>query len=138
MSPSRIDRQTFRPTSTTPASGSASLTLALHDRRLRIQGSVWQIERQRYAAPRCPAAEPTPRCYKRISIGRTSAEPQNRAQAVPKHLERKMMLATTRNDDLEDPEEVKALPGMRTHPPDLRPRHRLAQFPYGTKGAQEA
>jgi hypothetical protein len=29
-----------------------------------------------------------------------SAEPQNRAQAVPKHLERKTMLATARNDEL--------------------------------------
>jgi hypothetical protein len=62
-----------------------------------------------------------------------SAEPQNRAQAVPKHLERKMMLATARND-LEHPEAVKVLPGMRAHP-NLRPRHRLAQFRYGTKGA---
>jgi hypothetical protein len=67
-----------------------------------------------------------------------SAEPQNRAQAVPKHLERKMMLATARNDDPGDPEAVKALPGMRAHPPNLRPRHRLARFPYGTKGAQKA
>jgi hypothetical protein len=66
-------------------------------------------------------------------VGRP-AEP--RAQAVPKHLERKMMLATARNDDLEDPEAVKVLPGMRAHP-NLRPRHRLAQFPYGTKGAQK-
>jgi hypothetical protein len=65
-----------------------------------------------------------------------SAEPRNGAQAVPKHLERKMMLATTRNDG-EDPEAVKALPGMRAHPPYLRPRHRLAQFPSGTKGAQK-
>jgi hypothetical protein len=30
-----------------------------------------------------------------------SAEPQTRAQAVPKHQERKMVLATARNDDLE-------------------------------------
>ena len=67
-----------------------------------------------------------------------SAERQNRAQAVPKHLERKMMLATARNDDLEDPEAVKALPGMRAHPQNLRPRHRLAQFPYRTRGAQKA
>jgi hypothetical protein len=67
-----------------------------------------------------------------------SAERQNRAQAVPKHLERKMMLATARNDDLEDPDAVKALPGMRAHPQNLRPRHRLAQFPSGTKGAQKA
>ena len=44
-----------------------------------------------------------------------SAEPQNHAQAVPKHLERKMMLATARNDDLEDPEAVKALRGKRAH-----------------------
>jgi hypothetical protein len=66
-------------------------------------------------------------------VGRP-AEP--RAQAVPKHLERKMMLATARNDDLEDPEAVKVLPGMRAHP-NLRPRHRLAQFPYGTRGAQK-
>ncbi len=65
-----------------------------------------------------------------------SAEPQNRAQAVPKHLERKMMLATARNDDLEHPEAVKVLPGMRAHP-NLRPRHRLAQFRYGTKGAHK-
>jgi hypothetical protein len=65
-----------------------------------------------------------------------SAEPQNRAQAVPKYLERKMMLATARNDDLEDPEAVKVLPGMRAHP-NLRPRHRLAQFRYATKGAQK-
>jgi hypothetical protein len=44
-----------------------------------------------------------------------SAEPQNRApQAVPKHLESKMMLATARNDDL-DPEAMKVLPGMRAH-----------------------
>jgi hypothetical protein len=67
-----------------------------------------------------------------------SAEPQNPAQAVPKHLERKMMLAAARNDDLGDPETVKALPGMRAHPPNLHPRHRFAQFPYGTKGAQKA
>jgi len=67
-----------------------------------------------------------------------SAEPQNRAQAVPKHLERKMMLATARNDDLEDPETGKALPGRRAHPRKLRPRHRQAHFPYGTKGAQKA
>jgi hypothetical protein len=67
-----------------------------------------------------------------------SAERQNRAQAVPKHLERKMMLATARNDDLEDPDAVKALPGMRAHPQNLRPRHRLAQSPSGTKGAQKA
>jgi len=65
------------------------------------------------------------------------AEPQNRAQAVPKHLGRNMMLATARNDDLEDPEAVKALPGMRAHPPNLCPRHRLAQFPYGKEGAQK-
>jgi hypothetical protein len=49
-----------------------------------------------------------------------------------------MMLATARNDDLEDPEAVKALPGMRAHPQNLRPRHRLAQFRYGTRGAQKA
>ena len=66
-----------------------------------------------------------------------SAEPQNRAQAVLKYLERKMMLATARYDELEDPEAVKALPGMRARPPNLRPRHRLAQFPNGTKGAQK-
>ena len=66
-----------------------------------------------------------------------SSEPQNRAQAVPKYLERKMMLATARYDELEDPEAVKALPGMRARPPNLRPRHRLAQFPNGTKGAQK-
>jgi hypothetical protein len=48
-----------------------------------------------------------------------------------------MMLATARNDDLEDPEAVKALPGMRAHPPNLCPRRRLAQFPSGTKGAQK-
>jgi hypothetical protein len=65
-----------------------------------------------------------------------SAEPQNRAQAVPKRLERKMMLAAARSDDLEDPEAVKVLPGMRAHP-NLRPRHRLAQFPYGTKGPEK-
>jgi hypothetical protein len=65
-----------------------------------------------------------------------SAEPQNRAQAVPKHLERKMMLATARNDDLEDPEAVKVLPGMPAHP-NPRPRQRLAQFPYGAKGVQK-
>jgi hypothetical protein len=67
-----------------------------------------------------------------------SAEPQNRAQAVPDHLERKMMLATARVDDLEDSEAVKALLSMRRHPPNLRLSHRLAQFRYGTKGAQEA
>jgi hypothetical protein len=45
-----------------------------------------------------------------------SAEPQNSApQAGPKHLESKMMLATARNDDLEDPEAMKVLPGMRAH-----------------------
>jgi len=66
-----------------------------------------------------------------------SAEPRNRAQAVPKYLERKMILATARNDDLEDPEAVKVLPGMRAHP-NLRPRRRLARFPSGTKGAQRA
>jgi hypothetical protein len=65
-----------------------------------------------------------------------SAGPQNRAHAVPKHLERKMMLATARNDDLEDPEAVKVLPGMPAHP-NLRPPQRLAQFPYGAKGAQK-
>ena len=65
------------------------------------------------------------------------AEPQNRARAVPKHLERKMMmLAAARNNDFEDPEAVKVLPGMPAHP-NLRPRQRLAQFPYGTKGAQK-
>jgi hypothetical protein len=67
-----------------------------------------------------------------------SAEPQNHAQAVLKHLERKMMLATARNDDLEDPEAVKALPGMGPHPRDLRLRRRLARLPSGTKGAQRA
>jgi len=67
-----------------------------------------------------------------------SAEPQNRAQAVPKHLECKMMLATARNDELEDPEAVKALRGMRAHSQNLRRRHGLAQFPNGTKGAQKA
>jgi hypothetical protein len=67
-----------------------------------------------------------------------SAEPQNRTQALPKHLERKMMLATARNDDLEDPEAVKALPGMRAHPRNLRCRPRLALFPYGTKVTRKA
>jgi FGGY family of carbohydrate kinases, N-terminal domain len=67
-----------------------------------------------------------------------SAEPQNRAQALPKHMERKMMLATARNDDLEDPEAVKALPGMRAHPRNLRCRPRLALIPYGTKVARKA
>jgi hypothetical protein len=46
------------------------------------------------------------------------------------------MLATTRNDDLEDPEAVRVLPGMPAHP-NLHLRHRLAHFPYGTKGAQK-
>ena len=46
------------------------------------------------------------------------------------------MLATACNDDLEDPEAVKVLPGIQAHP-NLRPRHRLAQFRYGTKGAQK-
>jgi hypothetical protein len=67
-----------------------------------------------------------------------SAEPQNRTQAVPKHLERKMMLSTARNDDLEDREAVKALLGTVARPQNRRPRHRLAQFPYRTRGAQTA
>jgi hypothetical protein len=67
-------------------------------------------------------------------IGRTAEPRPSRA----KHLERKMMLATARNDDIEDPETVKALPGRRAHPRNLRLRHRQAQFPYGTKGAQKA
>jgi hypothetical protein len=67
-----------------------------------------------------------------------SAEPQNRAQAVPKHVERKMMLALDRNDDLEDPEAVKALPGVGAHPRELRLRRRLARLPSGMKGAQRA
>jgi len=67
-----------------------------------------------------------------------SAEPQSRAQALPKHLERKIMFATARNDDLEDPEAVKALAGMRVHPRNLRCRPRLALFPYGTKVTRKA
>ena len=67
-----------------------------------------------------------------------SAEPQNRAQAVPDHLERKMMLATARYDDLEDGSRSgEGVAGHAGAPSNLRPRHRLAQFPNGTKGAQK-
>jgi hypothetical protein len=66
-------------------------------------------------------------------VGRTAEPRPSRSE----HLERKMMLATARNDDLEDPEAVKALPGMRAHSQNLRPRHRLAHVPHGRRGAQK-
>ena len=45
--------------------------------------------------------------------------------------------ASTESSSTTDAEAVKALPGMRAHRPNLCPRHRLAQFPYGKKGAQK-
>jgi hypothetical protein len=53
------------------------------------------------------------------------AEPQHRTQALQKHLWRKMMLATARNDDLEGRELVNALPRTRAGLETLRPRNRL-------------
>jgi hypothetical protein len=66
-----------------------------------------------------------------------SAEPQNRSQAVPKHWRAKLMLATARNDDLEDPS-GEGVVGQAGAPSHLHPRYRLALSPNGTKGAQKA
>jgi hypothetical protein len=66
-----------------------------------------------------------------------SAEPQNRSQAVPKHLARKADACHCRNDDLEDPS-GEGVVGQAGAPSHLHPRYRLALSPNGTKGAQKA
>lgn len=76
------------------------------------------------------------RCYKRSIIRcrqnrRTAPKPcRNTWRAT-------LMLATARNDDLEDPS-GEGLVGQAGAPSHRHPRYRLALSPNGTKGAQKA
>jgi cation diffusion facilitator CzcD-associated flavoprotein CzcO len=84
----------------------------------------------------CPHGDDVPaRCYKRIIIRcrqnrRTAPKPCRNTWRA------KLMLATARNDDLEDPS-GEGVAGQAGAPSDLHPRYRLALSPNGTKGAQK-